>query len=200
MLEAIAAAHSTSGSCHRQQRCLLFQRTRNFDRLAVASRSPVHVDFIRPDTTGKHVTVAGAQIDTKDPFFYGIWNTGNFLNVVVTPLYGSMQSETVGFGHHAVLLLKCSQDGARKPPCLSCFAYGHYVGRKPSSARRRTNSWLVAVIRAWRGRAGVPQTCAQVGRLYLPTPQFAEVQEPVSGILQAPSAPCAWKRSVTGWS
>ena len=36
-------------------------------------------------------------------------------HVVVTPLYGSMKSETVGFGHHAVLLLECSKDGARKP-------------------------------------------------------------------------------------
>ena len=48
-------------------------------------------------------------------FFHGFRDSGDFLNVVVTPLYGSMQSETVGFGHHAVLLLERSQDGARKP-------------------------------------------------------------------------------------
>ena len=46
-------------------------------------------------------------------FFHGFRDSGDFVNV--TPLYGSMQSETVGFGHHAVLLLECSQDGARKP-------------------------------------------------------------------------------------
>ena len=35
-------------------------------------------------------------------------------------LYGCKMSETVGFGHHAVLLLECSKDGARKPT-LSCL-------------------------------------------------------------------------------
>ena len=48
-------------------------------------------------------------------FYHGFRDSGDFLNVVVTPLYGSMNSETVGFGHHAVLLLECSKDGARQP-------------------------------------------------------------------------------------
>ena len=51
-----------------------------------------------------------------------------------------MNSETVGFGHHAVLLLECSKDGAQKPTLsFLLLLTDTVVGRKPKSARRRDN-------------------------------------------------------------